>query len=225
MLLISLCYNIAFSQSNFHKFAAGAGIGVNAAYADLAKKRPAQTFTANLDYRTTPFSSFGLELQYGTLTGGDRETDPYKRYFKNDYAAISLGAKVQLGQIADYHNSGFLYAIRGLYTGLGVGLIRNSMSDGEIVRVQPGTGHVFPGTNKSINMVVPANAGINFNVPDRWGYTRLIFNFNYQFNVTFGEGLDGYNDASRGGAFSKIPDMYGVASVGMRVCFGREGVY
>lgn len=227
IFLFLLCFglNKSFSQYNYYKLVGGASVGLNTAFADLSKKTSAQTFVAGIDYYLTPFSSVGIELQNGTLGGGDRNLDPNKRYFRNDYLALSVGAKVQLGQLLNIDIRNPLYKIRGLYAGAGLGIMRNSLSDGEIVRTQPGTGYIFPGSNKSINFLLPINAGINLPVPDRWGRTRVIFNFNYQFNITSGEGLDGYDDASRGGAFSKIPDMYGVASAGLKVCFGPLGLY
>ncbi|WP_207532737.1 hypothetical protein [Desertivirga arenae] len=227
LLIIVSCltFSTAFSQYNYYKLSAGASIGPSVAFADLSKKRIATTIGANFDYNLTPFTSIGIELQKGTLSGGDRETDRHLRYFKNDYNAASVGIKVQLGQVVDFERSGFLYAIRTLYSGIGLGVIQNTISDGDIVRVQPGTGYVFPGTNKSMGIKVPINAGMNFNLTDRWGYTRCIFNINYQLNITTGEGLDGYNDASKGGAFSNIPDMYGVGSIGFKVCFGPQGLF
>ena len=220
---ISLFFIKSFGQYNYYRLSVGGSFGTNVAFADLNKKRPAQTLAFNLDYNLTPFMSVGFEYQNGTLAGGDKENDPHLRYFKNSYSSFTAGGKVQLGQVVDFESNNFLYAIRGLYGGIGVGIIKNNLKD--IVRVKPTDGWVFPGTSKSTGIAVPINAGINFNLLDRWGYTRYIFNINYQFNVTTGEGLDGYNDASRGGAFSNIPDMYGVASVGIKVCFGPEGLY
>jgi hypothetical protein len=72
--------------------------------------------------------------------------------------------------------------------------------------------------------MIPVSTGINFNVLDRWGYTRYIFSLNYQMNVTFGEGLDGYNDPAAKFKNS-YPDFYSFASVGVKVCFGPEGLY
>lgn len=225
VLLACLSFKQTFGQFNYYRIVGGMNLGMNTAFADVAKKKPAQTFSANIDYYLTPFSSIGVELQNGTLGGGDRELDPDKRFFKNNYSALSVGYKVQLAQLIDIDNRSPLYKIRGIYAGAGIGVMRNSISDGEIVRVQPGTGYVFPGTSKSINLTYPLNAGINLPVSDRWGRTRVVFNFNYQFNITSGEGLDGYDDASRGGAFHSRPDMYGVASAGLKVCFGPLGLY
>jgi len=228
LLLITCCFFVAksYSQYNYYRLSGGLNLGANTAFADLQKKRPAQTITASLDYHLTPFMSVGLEYQNGTLAGGDsvlNGADVHRRYFKNKYSSFTVGGKIQLGQLVDFESSNILYAIRGLYGGLGVGIIKNKMDP--IVRIQPVTNYKFPGDDSSTNIVIPINTGINFNILDRWGYTRFIFNLNYQLNVTIGEGLDGYNDASNGKAWSSIPDMYGVASAGIKICFGPEGLY
>lgn len=226
LLVLISCFFVvkSFGQYNYYRLSAGVNVGSNVAFADLEKKRPAQTITANLNYHLTPFTTLGLEYQNGSLAGGDKLNDPHFRYFKNSYSSFTLGGQVQLGQVVDFESNNFLYAIRGLYMGLGVGMIKNNVKD--VVRLQPPNyTYEFPGKDKSSGIVVPISTGMNFNILDRWGYTRYIFNVGYQFSVTTGEGLDGYNDASKGGAFSNIPDMYGVVSVGVKVCFGPEGLY
>jgi hypothetical protein len=227
LLVFLACFSFSqtFCQYNYYRLSAGGFAGSNMAFADLSKKIPAPTLGGSLDFFVTPFTSVGLEFQKGILSGGDREKDEHRRFFQNNYSSLTLGTKVHLGQVVDFRNSDFLYAMKHLYMGIGIGVIKNSIKDDKIVRIQPGTGWEFPGTNKSTNITVPVNAGMNFNIVDRWGYTRYIFNLNYQLNITAGEGLDGYNDASFGAPWSNIPDMYGVASVSLKFCFGPQGLY
>ena len=89
-------------------------------------------------------------------------------------------------------------------------------SDGRIYK--------FPGKNASINVLIPVTAGINFNFLDAWDETRYILSIGYQMNVTFGEGMDGYNDPP-----SKFKnndsDMYAFATIGIKYCFGRQAVF
>lgn len=226
ILLIAIsCFLFAksYSQYNYYRLSGGLNLGGNTAFADLKEKPMSQTIAVNLDYHLTPFVSVGLEYQNGALKGGNKETNEHLRYFNNHYSSFSVGGKLQLGQIVDFESSNILYAIRGLYSGIGVGVIKNNMKD--IVRNKPTDDYLFPGTSKSTNLLIPINTGMNFNILDRWGYTRFIFNINYQLNVTLGEGLDGYDDASNGKGWSNIPDMYGVASAGIKICFGPEGLY
>ncbi|WP_256009589.1 hypothetical protein [Desertivirga xinjiangensis] len=208
-------------QYNYYRLSAGVGLGVNTAFTDLEKTRYNQSIIGNLDYNLTPFVSAGLEVQKGTLSGGDKELDPHGRFFKNSYMAFTVNGKAQLGQFVDFESSNFLYAVRGLYVGTGVGIIQNKMTDN--VR-QRADGHIFTGDDKSSNIAIPINTGINFNILDRWGYTRYILNLNYQMNVTIGEGLDGYND-SAAKFKNQYPDFYSVFSAGIKICFGPEGLY
>lgn len=226
LLIIIGCFFAlnSFSQYNYYRLSGGVGLGVNTAFTDLAKLRINQTIIGAIDYNLTPFASLGLEIQSGTLSGGDSIADPHYRFFKNGYTSFVAHGKVQLGQLVDFESSNFLYAIRGVYIGTGLGIIQNKMKD--IIRVKPdGTNYVFPGTNKSTNLVIPLNTGVNINILDRWGYTRFIFTLNYQMNVTLGEGLDGYKDPKSKGFENNSPDMFSVASAGIKICFGPEGLY
>ncbi len=222
LILIILFSLSASAQYNYYKFSAGVGGGVNQSFADVIKHPLGRTISVAADFNINPFVSAGLEFQSGSITGGDKLTDPHLRFFKNNYSALIASGKIELAQVVDFDQSNFLYAIRGTYLGTGIGFVNNNMKD--IVRIQPGTGHVFPGVSKSMNLMVPANIGVNFDIADRYGFTRYKVNLNYQFNVTFGEGLDGYNDPPL--IFrNNNPDMYSFASVTVKVCFGPEGLY
>lgn len=213
----------ASAQYNYYKLSFGLAGGATQTYTDVTAKPFKQAVAAALDFNINPFVSAGLEYQTGSLTGGDKVADPHLRYFLNKYSAVIASGKIQLAQVIDFEQSNFLYAVRGFYLGTGIGVINNKMSD--IVRIKPdGTGYVFPGEDKSSNLMVPANIGLNFDISDRYGFTRYKFNVNYQFNVAFGEGLDGYNDPSIKFK-NNNPDMYSFASIGVKICFGPEGLY
>ena len=225
-LLLLSCLSIAASaQYNYYRIAFGIGGGMNRYFGDIEyKPKYKPTISANLDYNFTPFASAGIEFQTGTITAGDPKFDPNLRYFKNAYKAIILGGKIQLGQVVDIQTSDFLYYVRGFYLGSGVGVVMNDMK--EIVRIKPdGSNYPFPGLDKSKDLLIPANIGFNFDFPDQWGYTRFIFNINYQFNVTLGEGLDGYNDPKSRGFKNSAPDMFHNFTIGIKYCFGPEGLY
>jgi len=227
LLIIIGCFFAinSFAQYNYYRFSGGIGLGMNTAFTDLAKTRINQTIIGTIDYHLTPFVSAGLEIQSGTLSAGGKtvEEDAHLRFFKNGYTSFVAQGKVQIGQFVDFESSNFLYAIRGIYIGTGVGIIQNNMKD--IVRIKPTDGWHFPGEDKSTNIVIPLNTGVNINILDRWGYTRFIFTANYQMNVTLGEGLDGYKDPKSKGFENNSPDMFGVLSAGIKICFGPEGLY
>jgi len=227
LLLVSIG-SFSFAQSNYFGMSYGFGGGINKSYTDVYKGSYGYTAYGVIDYHVTPFVTLGLEGQLGKVKGGDIETDPHNRQFTNQYMAISANAKLMLGELVNYDRSEFLYNIRGLYAGLGLGVINNNIT--QIVRYKPswaaydpGYGP-FPGEDKSLNLLVPINFGFNYYINDGYGYMRYIININAQSNFTFGEGLDGYNDPS-----SKFknnsPDVYNTYTIGFKYMFGKIRVY
>lgn len=226
ILLLSFSLGLA-AQSNFYKFSVGAGGGVTQSFADLQKHDFGIAGYVVADYLFTPFVSLGLEIQAGEINGGDKNTDKDHRQFINSFKAVTANGKLYLGALTDYEHNGFLNAIKGLYAGAGLGIIQNNVKN---VRIKPypnGTidanSYVFPGLDKSKEVLIPLNLGINFYIPDREGAYRYVINFNYQANVSLGEGLDGYDDSSVRLVNGK-PDVYTYFSLGIRYNFGSIGL-
>ncbi|WP_316826465.1 hypothetical protein [Pedobacter miscanthi] len=227
-LLLVFIGSFSFAQSNYFKMSYGFGGGVNKSYTDVYKGGFGYTAYGVFDYHITPFVTLGLEGQYGMVQGGDIVNDPHNRQFVNKYKTLSVNVKLMLGEVVDYDKSEFLYNIRGLYLGLGVGVVNNNITD--IVRYKPswaaydpGYGP-FPGQDKSNNLLVPLNFGFNYFINDGYGYMRYVININAQSNFTFGEGLDGYNDSST--KFKNYsPDVYNAYTIGFKYMLGRIKSY
>ena len=215
------------AQSNYFKWSYGFGAGVNYSRTDVVDGNWGHTLTGSIDHHFTPFVTLGLEAQYGMIQGGDIVTDPNNRQFVNKYRGINANVKIALGEFIDYNKTDFLYNIKGLYIGTGLGAINNKITD--IVRYRPSYSNdagdgPFPGKDKSVNLWVPINLGINFQFNDKWGAIRYALNFNAQTNFTFGEGLDGYDDPpSRFENYN--PDTYNVYSIGLKYYFGNSRIY
>ena len=207
----------SFSQSNFYKFSVGGGAGGTVAFADVANKVVAFAGYGALDYYMTPFVTLGLEVQKGELAGGSILTDRYHRQFINSYVAGAVSVKLQLGEFLTQYqrNNVFLDAIRGGYVGVGFGYINNKISN---VRYYGNT--VYPGADKSTEGIIPFHLGINFYIPDQWGYNRFVVNLNLQNTIVIGEGLDGYGHSPDG----ERNDVFSFASVGLRYNFGPMGL-
>ncbi|MCJ0742062.1 hypothetical protein [Pedobacter montanisoli] len=220
--ILSIFTSVTYAQSNFYKLGVGLGAGGTYSFTDVKKGKFGLAGYGTVEYYLTPFITSGLELQMGTVKGGDVKTDPHNREFFNTYKAITLGGKVRLGQFTDFYYNDLLNYTKGFYIGTGVGVILNNMKD--IIRTKPdGSGYVFPGKDKSVNAAVPINVGIDFYFPDQWGDIRYGININYQTNFTFGEGLDGYDDPKT--KFKNVsPDLYTYFSVGVRYNFGFMGL-
>ncbi|MCZ4243288.1 hypothetical protein [Pedobacter punctiformis] len=229
-LAIVLLCSIQFSwaQSNYFKWSAGIGGGINHTKTDVYKGGWDYTVYGTIDYHFTPFVTGGIEAQYGELKGGSIVTDPHNRQFVNKYSSVAISGKAMLGEFVDYEQSKTLNALKGLYAGIGIGVVNNNMT--YIVRYKPswaafdpGYGP-FPGKDKSLNLWVPLNLGINFFINDGYGYVRYAINVNAQSSFTFGEGLDGYNDPVT--QFKNFdPDTYTVYSVGVKYFFGNVKAY
>jgi hypothetical protein len=207
---------IGFSQTNFYKFSVGAGAGGTLAFADVAKKTIAFAGYGTLDYQITPFVGLGLEVQKGELAGGDILLDPFNRQFINSYFSWSANLKVQMGEFLTSYQlrNDFLNNIRGLYLGVGFGYIKNTISN-----VRYYGDNFYPGADKSSEGIVPINLGINFYLPDKWGYQRFVINANLQSTIVIGEGLDGYGH----GAIERN-DIYSFLSAGIKYNFGSMGL-
>nr|WP_199157395.1 hypothetical protein [Pedobacter sp. ASV2] len=224
--LCSLQYSSA--QSNYFKWSGGIGAGINHSSTDVYKGSWGHTFYGVIDHHFTPFLTGGIEAQYGLIQGGDIVNDPHNRQFVNEYSSVALSGKAMIGEFINYERNDFLNYIKGLYVGLGVGVINNNLT--QVVRYKPSWAKIdpnygpFPGKDKSVNLWVPLNLGINFFINDAYGYPRYIINVNAQSNYTFGEGLDGYDDPTT--KFKNYdPDTYNVYSIGVKYFFGNIKVY
>lgn len=223
-IILGLIMLPAYGQTNYYKLAVGAGGGINNSYTDVNKgKLGYSTYTA-FDFYVTPNIITGLETQFGTVKGG--VDDPYLRAFTNSYFVVTANARAQLGEFIDfdylYRNNNFLNALKGVYLGAGFGVINNNLTS--VVREKPdGSHYIFPGEDKSMNLILPINLGINVYFPNHWGNDRYVVNANFQTNYVFGEGLDGYNDPPA--IFKNLsPDMYINFTIGFKYLFGSVGI-
>lgn len=197
----------------------GGGIGGTYSFTDVKKGSFAYAGYGSFDFYFTPFITAGLEAQMGIIKGGDKVNDPHLREFTNAYKAFILNGKVRAGEFTDFYYSDFLNYTKGFYIGTGLGIIQNNMN--EVVRYKGS--YKFPGEDKSTNIVLPINVGIDFYFPNGWGDIRYVLNINYQTNFAFGEGLDGYNDPPAKFQ-NNAPDMYNFFSVGFKYTFGYKGL-
>lgn len=226
-LLFFLCgifiYTGASAQYNFHRFSLGLGVGPNRPFSDVYTNKMAGAATIYSDFYFTPFVIGGAELQLGQLMGGNRVSDKHLREFKNSYKTLMFTGKVALGQLLNYNRRSILNTFKGVYIGSGAGFLFNNMTF--VTRIKPdGSNYEFPGDDSGVNLVIPGTAGIAFNIVDGWDETRYILSVGYQMNLTFGEGMDGFNDPP-----SKFEnnynDMYSYATINLKYCFGRYGVH
>lgn len=211
-----------FAQSNFYKMSLGGGVGVTKSFTEVDASDYGLTVYGTGEYYFTPFISLSGEVQQGKIKSGDADEDSRGREFINSYRSINLTAKLQLGALVEYEQDPVLDIFKGLYLGAGLGAIQNRVTVNDRVFDENGEAS-NPGRNFTKDLYVPLNAGINFYFADGSGAYRYVFNMNYQTHITFGEGLDGYDDSNfthRAGN----TDIFSLFSVGLKYHFGPVGL-
>ncbi|WP_457129226.1 hypothetical protein [Mucilaginibacter sp. HD30] len=210
---------IAAKSQSYNYGSYGIGVNYNALfpYTDLATGKNTQGLSVIGYYNLSLYIPIGLEVQTGELAGGGVLTDFHGREYKNKFTAIIARGDVFLGQVTDFGYSGPLRYLKDFYAGTGIGVISNNMAF--IQRVQSGTGYVFPGKDKSLNLIMPIRVGYELKINNSYGEPFIGVNLGYVINITWGEGLDGYGDSSKDFK-NNVPDLYRQIVLGLKVNFG-----
>ncbi|WP_261382341.1 porin family protein [Mucilaginibacter achroorhodeus] len=221
----------AQSSLNYAAFGIGVSISRNRPYADTKRVDDNMSYAVTGNYFFTPYVPIGLEFQFGTLSGGGRtrELDAYGRTYKNDYKALLLHMDVQLGEVINYQGNTFLNLVKNFYAGAGLGGIYNNMADIQrenlfIENGAIGEKHGFEGKDSGLNFMVPLRFGYEFKIYNGYDQPNIRLDIGYQHNLTFGEGLDGYNDPSTKFKNNAL-DQYRQITVGIKVNFAGERSY
>lgn len=224
LFLTIFAFSGAYAQYNFHRWSVGIGGGPNRPFSDVYTNKSGVAATIYSDFYFTPFVTGGLEAQFGKLAGGNRLTDKHLREFNNAYKAFTFTGKLALGELLNYNRRSLLNTFKGVYIGSGFGFLFNKMAF--VTRVKPDgfNNYTFPGDDSGVNLVIPATAGISFNIVDGWSETRYIVSAGYQMNLTFGEGMDGFNDPPERFE-NNYNDMYSYATLSVKYCFGKRAAF
>lgn len=232
LFILALSLSSAFAQGdsyNFTRYGLAVSAGVNYPFADLRQANVGRSFAVAGYYNLTPYIPIGLEVQFGGISGGSIVNDPHRRQYNNHYKALVLHGDIGLGEIMDYDGNFFLHAVKDFYVGTGVGLISNNMAFVQRTNLIGSTelpvgSYTFPGPDKSINLMVPIRLGYEFKIYSSYGEPFINFNIGYIHNLTWGEGLDGYNDPSSGFK-NNAQDIYGQFMIGLKINFGTSNPY
>ena len=203
---VILCLK-ANAQSNFYKLDFGAGYGITKSYTDLPKSQTGKVFYAGANYSLTPVLSIGMEYQNGNVKGDGQGNSIDRRFFNNSFASATVNGK--------------FYLMRWLYVGAGAGVIHNTMV--EIERNGISDSLSYKGNDVSNDLIIPVNTGLSYYLSDYAGRPRYGINLNFQYNITLGEGLDGYDNSFTTFRNDK-PDIYTYFSVGLSYKFGWLGI-
>ena len=218
---------------NYYEFGIGGGIGYGKGFTDLKRQDYHPAFNINIVYNYNPYLPIALEFQVGTLSGGGRtpDKDGFGRQYKNNYKALILHADILAGDVIDYSDSKFLNAVKNFYAGTGIGAINNKMTDIQrtnlplyIQNGPVGSTIGFEGKDKSVELLIPLRFGYEFKIYDSYEEPTYAIIIGYQHNITFGEGLDGYNDRPDKFKNNAI-DHYTQLSIGFKYNFGNTVSY
>jgi hypothetical protein len=227
---------MAKAQSGFNYYEWGAGFGASygRGFDDLVRQVWHPGGSLNLTYNYSPFVPMSVELQFGTLEGGGRtpDKDEFGRYSKNNYKALVFHADLQMGEIIDYDGNFFLDRIKNFYIGAGIGAISNNVGGNNGNNIQRTNlylkngplDYVFPGKNKSVNLMVPLRFGYEFKIYDDYDQVGYTITLGYQHAYTFGEGLDGYDDNTQKFK-NNAPDQFSMFTIGFKYNFGNTVSY
>lgn len=221
--LLLIGFTSKAQQDSYRQFGIGFGASQVQAYSDLNTNYKNYAYNINGTYNLSPYIPVTAEFQFGKLSGGGLTVDPHGRAFNNSFKAFVVHADAQLGEFIDYYDNVFLGAARNFYVGAGVGFISNNMTS--IQRADPNIpGRVFPGTNSSTNLMVPLRVGYEFKIFNGYDEQAYALDIGYRYNVTFGDGLDGYNDPAPHFK-NNAPDCYSQLYIGFKVNIGNLVTY
>lgn len=239
----------AFSQANFYRIGIGVNAGLTTAYTGLTygmspvtglvgfnpKKELAtnksKVMGGSLDYYFTPFIYGGVSYNMVQLKDG---TDKHNRAFVSDFSAIELRGNVAVGQFIDFSYSPFLYAIRNVNAGLGIGFISGKNNVADYV---PGSTAAdlspFPrrthqddlGKSEfSSVLALPVSIGYNLNLYNAYQEVKFVVGFQYKMVFTTSDDIDGFSDDPN--IFqNNAKDAYTTFGVSLKYLFGPSGLY
>lgn len=185
-LLFETFLSKAQVEYNYKQYAIGIGISSVRGYTNLNQQDNHFAENINFTYYCTAYIPLTAEIQSGTLSGGSIITDPSKRQYTNNYLAFIFHTDFQLGQIIDDKNISNI--AKNFYVGTGMGLISDNDKVQRTDLTNPG--YIFPGKDKSINLMIPLRVGYEFKVFNQFNDPGIRINIGYEHNFVFGQGLE-----------------------------------
>lgn len=209
---------------NYKEFAIGLDLSYERGYTNVQRQDNHISENVNFTYNYSPYIPVTAELQFGTLSGGGLtpKLDRYGRQYTNQYEAFVVHADFQLGEVIDYSESGVLNILKNIYFGSGVGFVfnNNTVQRTNIIAANGPTDYVFPGSDNSINLIVPLRFGYEFKIYNDFQEPYMAIDLGYVHNMVFGEGLDGYDDPSSKFK-NNATNQYRQITIGVKFNFGN----
>ena len=215
IFLTSFAGSFAQSVNIYSAFSIGAGVGTTTVYDYVLAAQNKYAVNGTFSYNITPFFTLTGESQFGKFEGGDLTAFNMK-YFYSTYAAATLHADLQLGELIDYGRSDFLYGLKDAYFGSGFGLLENSIT--YVQPISPNSNTLYNTVNSSTNFLVPFVLGYDIKIFNDYDEPQIRLDISYTLNAAFGQGIDGYVTAAP-------VKFYSYFAVGVKYGFGPGKLY
>ncbi|MBB5395925.1 hypothetical protein [Mucilaginibacter sp. AK015] len=181
---------------DYAQYDIGFGGSVNQLYGDAETLKSTVAANVSFIYNQTPFVNYLVELQNGTLEGGNRKSKS-GRYFKNGYTSILFRGQLQAGELIDYSGGGLMNIAKNFYLSTGFGYIFNKIDEKNINRISNTTPEfTTAGLNKSNELYIPARIGYEFKIFNKYNQPSIKIDLAYQFNMDLTDNMDGFTAGS-----------------------------
>jgi hypothetical protein len=177
---------------DYAQYDIGFGGSINQLYGDAESLKSTKAANVSFVFNQTPYVNYLVEVQAGSLEGGDSKSKS-GRYFKNGYTAILFRGQLQAGEIIDYSNGGLMGVVKNFYLSTGLGYIHNNIKVENITRVSNTTPpYTTAGLNKSNELYIPARIGYEFKIFNQYNQPSVKIDLAYQFNMDLTDNMDGF---------------------------------
>ncbi len=172
------------------RFALSVNAGLIFSYTDVKPSKSAPVFGIGAGYFAMPYLHLNLDLQKGWLKGGGPVNNGLQLMGSdNSFIAAAVTARfLPLGLIGNKDHNTALSIFSGLYGGIGIGFISNSVTSNSISSPDYGALGKYSGASA----MLPIEAGIDIPVAKLSGSKKLMVNLNYRINLCFSDKIDGY---------------------------------
>lgn len=207
LLTMLTCFSALASKAqigyDFSQYDLGSSLAFNSFFGDVQTSKSSNSVNFNFTYNQTAFLNYIFEFQVGRLMGGDSTKDLLGRQFTTDYHYFAFRIQVQAGEIMDYSRSKFKNALKNFYVGGGLGMVYSNISNINRYSILV-PGYYTPGVNQASELFFPARIGYEFKIFNKNQRPDVKIDIGYQYNIVFGDNLDGFKAGSHNDAFGQF---------------------
>jgi len=221
LLTLFACFSAAVSKAqigyDYSQYDFGASIAFNSYFGDTQTSVGTKSVNFNFDFNQTAFVNYILEVQTGTLKGGDATLDQLGRQFSANYTYYAFRLQVQAGELIDYSRSPVFNALKNLYAGVGIGMVYSNITSINRYSTQL-AGYYTPGNNSASQLFFPARIGYELKIFNKNQRPDYKIDVGYQYNIVFGDQLDGFKAGTHNDAFGQF-------TIGVKISVGGVTSY